>query len=487
MSFTLRPYQERFINEIRTNLAKYKRIVACAATGAGKSKVFVTIAHAAMAKGKTVLVVTESLKIFAQISAELPAKLIDSNADTFYLQRGGIFIAMAQTLSRRKQMVANFQHFGDELLVIADEAHIGTPTKLLQQFDKAYMIGFTATPDFRFAKHLPVLYNAIVVGAQPDELVNEGFLASYRHFARVSADLDLLSIRNGEFTEESQERAFESKVVYDGLMNDLRSFRYKKAMIFTASIRHCEALYGTLQAAGFNTIRIHSQLADAITSYDLNRFMHGDIDICISVGILTKGFDLPVIDLVVLQRATTSLPLYLQMIGRGSRSFPGKGQFTVLDYGGNYSRHGLWDMERDWTKMWNSARKKKESPAPVKLCPSCEFLMAVSRMICPNCGHQFEKSAEEKAQDSKLIEVTEAYRMMVGKRISDLSAKELATYARLKNKKGYASRVARAREQAQPGYLGEFCQHMGYKQGWLHHQQRVISDEPIEYFDFTLR
>jgi superfamily II DNA or RNA helicase len=487
VSFALRPYQEKFICELRTNVAKYKRIVGCAATGAGKSKVFITIAQAAMAKGRTVLVITESLKIFAQISAELPAKLIDSNTDDFYIARSGIYIAMAQTLARRKKMIENFAFFKDQLFIIVDEAHIGTPTKLLQQFPDSYMIGFTATPDFRFAKHLPLLYNAIVIGPQPDELVNSGHLASYRHFARVSANLDLLSIRNGEFTEESQERAFESKVVYDGLMYDLRNVAYKKAMIYTASIKHCEALYETLQSAGFSTIRVHSQLADAVSSYSLQRFTAGPINICISVGILTKGFDFPSIDLVVLQRATTSLPLYLQMIGRGSRSLPGKEQFTVLDYGANYSRHGLWDMERDWNKMWNSARKKKESPAPVKLCPSCEFLMAVSRMVCPNCGHAFEKPEAEAAQESKLVEVTEAYRQMVGKRISDLDPKELATYARLKNKKGYASRVARAKEQKQPGYLNEFCQHMGYKQGWLHHQHKTISDEPIEYFDIILR
>jgi superfamily II DNA or RNA helicase len=257
-------------------------------------------------------------------------------------------------------------------------------------------------------------------------------------------------------------------------------------MIFTASIRHCEALYATLQSAGFNTVRVHSQLGDAVSSYQLAQFTAGAVNICISVGILTKGFDFPAIDLVVLQRATTSLPLYLQMIGRGSRSLKGKEQFTVLDYGANYSRHGLWDMERDWSKMWNSTKKKKEAPAPVKLCPNCEFLMPTSKMFCPNCGYAFERT-EQDPQQSKLVEITEAYRRMVGKRISDLTPKELATYARLKNKKGYASRVARSKEQSTPGYLNEFCVHMGYKSGWLHHQQKVITEEPIEYYDIVLR
>ena len=58
------------------------------------------------------------------------------------------------------------------------------------------------------------------------------------------------------------------------------------------------------------------------------------------------------------------------MIGRGSRTAPGKQVFTVLDYGGNYERHGLWDSEIDWQKKWNQKPKnKKEGVAPVKLCP----------------------------------------------------------------------------------------------------------------------
>jgi superfamily II DNA or RNA helicase len=232
MSYTLRPYQQKFIDAIRKHVGTYKRIIACAATGSGKSKVFIAIANAAVQKGRTVLVITESLKIFTQIQAELPATLIEAGSDNFYIQKTGVYIAMAQTLARRERMIANFAHFAADLLIIVDEAHIGTPTKLLNQFPSAYMIGFTATPDFRFAKHLPKLYAAIVVGPQPDELVNEGFLASYRHFARVSANLDLLSIRNGEFTEESQERAFENKIVYDGLIHDLRTVSYRQGNDF---------------------------------------------------------------------------------------------------------------------------------------------------------------------------------------------------------------------------------------------------------------
>ena len=52
-------------------------------------------------------------------------------------------------------------------------------------------------------------------------------------------------------------------------------------------------------------------------------------------GILTAGYDCPDIEVIILYRATTSLPLFLQMVGRGSRVTDVKREFTILDFGNN--------------------------------------------------------------------------------------------------------------------------------------------------------
>ena len=62
-----------------------------------------------------------------------------------------------------------------------------------------------------------------------------------------------------------------------------------------------------------------------------------------NVGILNAGFDCPDIDVVILYRATMSLPLFLQMVGRGSRTTQSKSNFTILDFGNNIQRHGFWE------------------------------------------------------------------------------------------------------------------------------------------------
>ena len=73
-----------------------------------------------------------------------------------------------------------------------------------------------------------------------------------------------------------------------------------------------------------------------------------------SVSILTTGFDEPTIDTIILNRATKSLTLYYQMIGRGSRILNNKSSFSVIDLGNNCHRFGPWGSDLDWKAIFRS-------------------------------------------------------------------------------------------------------------------------------------
>lgn len=493
-SITLRPYQEDFVNRLskafsRTN----RRIIACAPTGSGKTKVFIKIAQRAMAKGRPVIIITEALKIFDQITREAGGIEIANGIKHVHIQPGNLYIAMAQTLSRRPLIVQQLNTIEPSPLIIIDEAHIGQTSKILSKLDQdgaAMVLGFTATPDARSAKHLPDTYTDCVVCCQVDDLIQSGHLCSYRHLARTKAGLDALEIRNGEYTEESQNNAFNRTEVYDGIFEDLNTMKFRKAMVFVSSIAHAEEMHARLTDAGFASTRYHSQLENA--SYELAKFTELDMsDICVSVASLTKGFDFPPIDMVILNRATTSLPLYLQMIGRGSRPTPTKNSFTVVDYGGNWQRHGLYYEDRDWENMWKTTKKSRgagKGVAPVASCPKCESIIPASIKICPYCDYVLPQDEKELAQ-GELVEVTRRYSTLIGRPISSLNPQELAIYAKLKNKQPFAARVARAMHQSNPsaGVLHEFAAAMGYKPSWADFQMRMIPAAKIDYADITLR
>ena len=475
----LRDYQINFIANIRKALQHSKRIIACAATGSGKTKTFLAMADNATAKGAVVLIITESRKIFVQIAAERKnAYEIKAGIKHIWVEHSNIYVAMAQTLVNRPFIIEQLQRIPN-LLIINDEAHIGTATKLLKQLPNAYLIGFTATPDYKVAKHLPQIYKGIVIGPQPQELVEMGFLSPYYHYEKKSVDLSKLQKKGGEFTEQSQFEAFEKPQVFAGLHSDLSQHNYKKCIIFCSSIKHFHQLTNELREVGYTVAEVHS--ANEQSDIELSQFMHGNIDLCCSVGILTKGFDFPAIDLVILQRATTSLALYCQMVGRGSRTAPNKDKFTVLDYGGNASRHGLWNFEHDWGTKWLPSKKnKKDGVAPVKECPSCFLLLASRVMVCPECGHVF-KSKETILIEGELVEVTDEYNAIRGKYISDLTPKELALYAKTTNKKAFSIRVAKAKGRE---FAEQFATEMAYHPYWVNRQN---FDEKIDFYNIKIR
>lgn len=513
--FTLREYQNAFVRQLGHAVKEHRRVIACAATGAGKSKTFLRIAANAVNKGYTVLVITESRKIFKQLIAEVHAFEIKPGSKPPIVQKK-IYLAMAQTLRRRTGLIEQFkglskdvtpQHAG--LLIINDECHINEATGILTQLEDALLIGFSGSP---VGKHLAKLYNHLVVGPQPHELVLAGFLSPYRHFERKRADISQLELdRVGEYTEESQERVFNTDEVYDGIIEDLtnNTIYWRKALIYTSSIKHCEETAERLRDAGLKCVTVHSGLAGK-EDYNLLQFTHGLIPICVSVGILTKGFDYPPIDLIVLLRKTTSLALYLQMIGRGSRVLPGeellpiekriKKYFTVLDYGQNCDGKGghlPWDYERDWATLWRG-KPKRAGVSPIKRCPQCDYINTAQAKVCAYCGYIFPVlHVEEQQQNTEtiLVEVTAKYNKLVGRLLSSLTAEELATYSKSKGKKQLAIRVAKWNCFSKgingegKKFLYDFAKQMGYKSHFVKIQidamREVLRSNPDEKFEFT--
>ena len=78
--------------------------------------------------------------------------------------------------------------------------------------------------------------------------------------------------------------------------------------------------------------------------WKLKWFKETQDGILTSVSILTTGFDEPTVESIILNRATRSLTLYFQMIGRGSRILEHKNSFQVVDLGNNIARFGPWDQ-----------------------------------------------------------------------------------------------------------------------------------------------
>lgn len=516
--FTLRQYQTDFNRNLAIAVKQHRRVIGCAATGAGKSKTFLTIATNAVKKGLTVLVITESRKIYSQLIAEVHAFEIKAGSKGSAIIPNKIYLAMSQTLRRRQKIIDQFKLLGENLLIINDECHINEATNVLLQLPQALLIGFSGSP---VGKHLSKLYHHLVVGPQPHELVLDGFLSPYRHFERKRADISQLEKDSiGEYTEESQERVFATREVFDGLLDDLRKIDFKKAIIYTSSIKHCEEVADMLRANGFPCVAIHSKVDQyakekglfnsvkqkqnqSLEEAYMDQFMNGLIPICVNVFILGKGFDYPPTDLIGLLIKTSSLARYLQAIGRGSRvlkqdegkeiQFRIKKGFTVIDYGQNCDGRGghlPWDFERNWHALWKS-KPKRAGVSPIKTCPRCEMVNKASAKVCINCGYIWSSESivePERPRESILVEVTEKYNKLVDRNLSDLSPEELSIYAKCKGKKGFAQIICKKHAiEGDREFIKEYGRHMGYKPYWAKFQLDSIdemNEDQLKRFDY---
>jgi hypothetical protein len=73
----------------------------------------------------------------------------------------------------------------------------------------------------------------------------------------------------------------------------------------------------------------------------LKRLRAGETMVVCNCAVLTEGFDEPSVDCIIVARPTKSKPLYIQMVGRGTRTYPGKDDCLILEVVGVTSRHDI--------------------------------------------------------------------------------------------------------------------------------------------------
>ena len=125
-----------------------------------------------------------------------------------------------------------------------------------------------------------------------------------------------------------------------------------KTLIFNAGILTSRAIYETFKKKGYPIKHLDSTFSDRERAETLDWFRNTKDGILTSVSILTTGFDEPEVETIMLNRATKSLTLYHQMIGRGSRVLPHKKQFKIIDLGNNSRRFNLWQYPIDWKHVF---------------------------------------------------------------------------------------------------------------------------------------
>jgi len=354
----LYPFQENTVVNILEELKKNGKnfnLLYQLPTGGGKTVIFSEIAKRYIADyGEKVLILTHRIELSVQTSQQLDAigitnKIINSEVKEIPDQDNyNCFIAMVETLNNRLQDDENFiKNVG---LVIVDEAHYNSFRKIFQFYEGGNILGVTATP-LSSNKVLPLNdnYNKLMVGESISSLIESGYLADADSY---TYDVNLHGLKigsNGDFTVSSSDTVYGNYFMQEKLL-----FAYEevavgdKTLIFNSGIETSIRVEETFKKRGYKIRHLDSTFSDKDRKDVLSWFKNTPDAILSSVGILTTGFDEPTVQTIILNRATRSLTLYHQMIGRGSRKLPQKDRFKVIDLGNNVRRFGIWQDFINW-------------------------------------------------------------------------------------------------------------------------------------------
>lgn len=367
----LYPYQERDLNILFDKLIHSSggsRILYQLPTGGGKTRIFSEIAKWFVTTlQKKVIVLTHRTELCTQTASTLKKlgvknKVINSTVKRLNPKENySCYVAMAETLHNRlRQQLIDVSSIG---LVIIDEAHHNSFQKLLNKFPNSLVVGVTATPfssniDYPMNK----TYQELVIGESISGLIARNYLAkpvSWRY------DVELNSLKtgiHGDFTISTSDELYSSPAMLELLLHAYETHsKSKKTLIFNNGIFTSRNVCKMFEDAGYPVKHLDNRHTATERANILKWFKRTKGAILTSVSILTTGFDEPSIQTVILNRATTSLTLYYQMIGRGSRRLPKKKTFTIIDLGNNIERFGEWQAPLDWQLVFDRPEAFYES------------------------------------------------------------------------------------------------------------------------------
>lgn len=390
----LRSYQAEAVERLRDAYRRGARApLLVLPTGGGKTVVFSHIAAAAVAKGRSVLVLVHRRELIRQASEKLTAAGVAHSiiAPGHATTADAVQVASVQTLARRLEQMRQ----APPRLIVVDEAHhavAGQWRAILDAFPEAHILGVTATPIRSDGAALSVraggVFDALVCGLSIADLMAEGHLVRARVFApAVAPDLTGVRTRGGDYEAAQLAEAMSApQVIGCAVEHYRRHAAGLPTVLFAASVRHAAAIAEAFCAAGIRAVAASGTTPPAERDAAIAGLATGAVEVLCSCDLISEGLDVPAIGAVILLRPTKSLALYLQQVGRGLRPADGKAELVVLDHAGNSLAHGLPDAPRRWLLDGLGAKPSPKSRATKAFCPSCAAVVPRGADECGDCG-----------------------------------------------------------------------------------------------------
>lgn len=314
-----------------------------------------------------------------------------------------IQICSIQTIAKRGPPEVDF--------AIIDENHLqfdAINRWMLDQPDKIF-VGLSATP---WARGMGDRWDDLIIPTSIGDLIEQGYLSKFRVFAPTHPDLSGVKIIAGDYHDgQLSERMSGAKIVADVVTTWLEKGDNQPTLCFAVDRGHAQLLHDQFASVGVTSAYVDANTDREERAKILGAFQRGEVKVINSIGTMTTGVDVDC-RCIIMARPTKSEILFVQCIGRGLRTAPGKEHCIILDHSDTHLRLGMvTDIYHDTLRTSKSeaeekkAKKKPDTvPTPIE-CVVCACLIPVRAPECPNCGYVPKRACKVVTEDGELLEL----------------------------------------------------------------------------------
>ena len=382
MSIRLHDYQECAISNVYSKWRNVRSLVLWSMTGSGKSEMAAYIAQDAAKDGMPVVMIMRGRQLVFNLSKRLDKYNIDHSvfmAGHHRLNKAKLIqVCSVDTLKSRDQ----FPFEDRQCIVILDEAHKDYED-VFDRYKNQYILGLTATPFSDMSN-----YDDYVIPIEPFELRDQGILVPDKIYCPHVIDTSGIKIVAGDFKRDQVAQLVTQGEIVGNVINDYIKYGDNRPSVcFAVNIEHSKQLRDSFIHSGISAIHCDSSSSDDERKEAEEGLLSGKYKVLCNVDIFSVGWDCPMVSCIILARPTWSLVWYLQAIGRGLRSSPGKTNCIILDNAGNVYRHGIAYAPRTISLEKPDKKSKKNKPEiSVRTCKECLAIYESTSYECPYCG-----------------------------------------------------------------------------------------------------